>query len=76
MDKLGFTVSFGNRKWIIRDSNRLHVAKIPDSKVGVYRVNHNTTNSTVDDAANTVEEHISLAELHTRLGHIFPAAAE
>jgi len=72
LDQLGYTVTFTDGTCIICDSADDVVSRIPQSKAGLYRVIHEPDHGSL----NAVTEHISVMELHRRLGHISPAVAK
>ena len=82
LDEAGFSVTFSDGKCVIRDEEGSRVGQIPRSKAGLYRVVHDTVDPTLNNvaqaasAATRTDEKVSVMELHARMGHIAPAAAE
>jgi Pol polyprotein, beta-barrel domain/Integrase core domain/GAG-pre-integrase domain len=70
-DAAGFSVLLKDRKCLIRDSRGTLLGLIPLSN-GLYKVEH----MSMAAAANVARKSLTLDELHRRMGHISPQAAQ
>jgi hypothetical protein len=70
LDENGFTVTFGNSKCVIHDSDSHLVGEIPKSKKGLYK---NISDSV--DSANAVNEELTVEKFYHQMGHIAPDVA-
>ncbi len=69
LDDLGFELTFGGGKCIIRAPDGEVVGVVPKDDGGLYRVRHE------GDSAGAAEEVLTLDQLHRRMGHISPEVA-
>ena len=72
LDELGYSATFTDGKCILRDSCDDIIGEIPKSNRGLYRVVHLPGGNSANAAAETV----TVMELHRRMGHIAPSAAQ
>lgn len=69
LDDQGFTMTFGNKKCIIKGPDGDQVAEIPKDSKGLYCLEH-------DKSANATVEQILLDQFHRHMGHISPVLAK
>jgi hypothetical protein len=71
LDELGYTVIFTDGRCIINDPMENVIGQISRTERGLYRVIHKAN----IDSADSVEETITVMELHKCMGHIAPTVA-
>jgi hypothetical protein len=71
LDELGYTVIFTDSRCIINDPMENVIGQIPRTERGLYRVIHKANL----DSADSIEETITVMELHKHMGHIAPTVA-
>ncbi|KZT18200.1 hypothetical protein NEOLEDRAFT_1195111, partial [Neolentinus lepideus HHB14362 ss-1] len=74
LDEAGYSMMFGQGRCVIRDEDGEVISEIPRSSKGLYHVIHKSVEPE-DEHANVAKEHVSIMELHRRMGHIAPEIA-
>ena len=72
LNEKGFSATFGDGKCVIRGPDHESVGIVPKNKRGLYKVEHELN----IEEANSVDETLTLEQLHRRMGHISPIIAK
>jgi hypothetical protein len=76
LNEARMTTTFGNGQCAIRDADGSQIGSIPRASTGLYRVIHESVNSSYAATAKEATTHLTPIEFHRQMGPISPTVAK